>query len=152
MAKHIKLFIPGPVEVSNDILEAMGTPMIGHRSQDFQDLYAEVIPKLKKVLYTEGRVFIAPCSATGIMEGSVRNCVDKKVLVAALGAFSDRWYDIATANGKEADKLQVDWGKAVTPEMIDKALSTGQYDAFCLVHNETLKVPWYFIKYPWPAF
>lgn len=137
MAKHVKLFIPGPIEVSKDILEAMGTPMIGHRSKDFQNLYADVIPKLQKVLYTEGHVFIAPCSATGIMEGSVRNCVEKKALVAALGAFSDRWHDITLLNGKEADKLQVEWGKAITPEMVDKALSTGQYDAFCMVHNET---------------
>lgn len=137
MAKHVKLFIPGPVEVSADILQAMGTPMVGHRSKDFEALYSEVIPKLQQILFTKGRVFLAPSSATGIMEGGVRNCVEKRVLVAMLGAFSDRWYDIAVLNGKEADKLQVEWGKAIKPEMVDKALATGKYDAFCMVHNET---------------
>ena len=36
---HLKLHIPGPVEVSEATFRAMNTPMIGHRSKDFQDLF-----------------------------------------------------------------------------------------------------------------
>jgi aspartate aminotransferase-like enzyme len=53
------------------------------------------------------------------------------------GAFSDRWLGVATANGKQADPLQVEWGRAITAEAVDRALSSGRYDAITVVHNET---------------
>ena len=134
---HKDLFIPGPTEVMPEVLQAMATPQIGHRSKDFVALYERVMPKLKKVLYTEQSVFLFPSSSTGAMEAAVRNCSSKKILSCVVGAFSDRWNKIAIANGKEADRLEIEWGKAMKPEMIDKALSTGKYDAVTFVHNET---------------
>ncbi len=134
---HKDLFIPGPTEVREEILKAMATPMIGHRSAEFVELYKRVIPKLKNVLYTDQKVFLFTSSSTGAMEGAVRNCSNKRILSCIAGAFSERWYKIALANGREADALEVEWGKAMKPEMIDKALSTGKYDAITFVHNET---------------
>ncbi len=137
MATHKKLFIPGPVEVSQDTLAATAKPMIGHRDKAYAELHGRVVSKLRKVLYTEGDVLLVTSSATGMMEGVVRNLCARRTLTAVLGAFSDRWHEIALANGKEADRLEVEWGKAIKPEMVDKALSTGKYDLFTLVHNET---------------
>lgn len=135
--KHTKLFIPGPVEVYPDTLAELAIPTIGHRSQEFKDLYADTIPKLKKILYTDQEVFLSTSSATGVWEGSLRNLVNKKVLCCMNGAFSDKWYDVAVLNGKQAEKLQVDWGKAITAEMVDEKLSTGEFDGITFVHNET---------------
>ena len=135
--KHTKLFIPGPVEVYPDVLNELAIPTIGHRSGEFKDLYADTIPKLKEILYTDQEVFLSTSSATGVWEGSLRNLVNKKVLSCMNGAFSDKWYDVALLNGKQADKLQIDWGKAIKPEMIDEKLATGEYDAITFVHNET---------------
>ena len=135
--KHKRLFIPGPVEVEPEILQAMGTPMIGHRSSEFKELYAEVQPKLQKLLYTENPVFLSTSSATGIMEGSIRNLVGKRCLSLVCGAFSERWHGIAGECGKEADAIEVEWGKAIKPEQVDDALATGKYDTVALVHNET---------------
>ena len=115
----------------------MKTPMIGHRSKDFSELYDSVIPKIKKVLYTENKVFLSTSSATGLMEGAIRNCVNKKALNLVCGAFSKRWYQITKANGKAADAVEVEWGKAILPEMVRDALKTGEYDAVTFVHNET---------------
>ena len=53
------------------------------------------------------------------------------------GAFSDRWYDVFVTNGKQADKLQVEWGKAISADMIGSALKKGGYDCLALIHNET---------------
>ena len=64
---HIKLFIPGPVEVSEDTFQAMSQPMIGHRGSGFQDLYAALQPKLHKLLYTKNPVFL---SINGSMSAS----------------------------------------------------------------------------------
>ncbi len=134
---HKDLFIPGPTEVRPEILKEMSKPMIGHRSKEFTQLYEKVIPKLKKVLYTDQKVFLSTSSSTGVMESAVRNCSNKKILSCVCGAFSDRWNKIAEANGKDADRIEVEWGKAIKPEMVDKALSTGKYDAITFVHNET---------------
>lgn len=135
--KHKRLFIPGPVEVEPEILQAMGTPMIGHRSGEFKELYAEVQPKLQKLLYTANPVFLSTSSATGIMEGSIRNLVGKRCLTIVCGAFSQRWRGIVQECGKEGDAIDIEWGKAVRPGQVDAALATGKYDVVALVHNET---------------
>lgn len=134
---HNKLYIPGPVEVNQKTWDAMTTPLIGHRSKDFQALYGEVQPMLQKVLYTERLVFISTSSAWGVMEGAVRNLVQKKVLNCMAGAFSDKWLDVSKRCGKEAEALRVDWGSPILPDMIDAKLATGEFDAITLVHNET---------------
>ncbi len=71
------------------------------------------------------------------MEASVRNCVSQRVLSLICGEFGERWYEIAKANGKDADALRVDLGKAIRPEMVKRALASGHYDAVALTHNET---------------
>jgi predicted phosphoserine aminotransferase len=134
---HIKLFIPGPVEVYPDVLNSLSTPMIGHRTKAYTDLHGQVKSKLQKLLYTNNKVFLSTSSATGVMEGCVRNCSDKRILSCSCGEFGDRWFEIAKVNGKETDALKVDPGKAVKPDMIDKALSSGKYDAILVTHNET---------------
>ncbi len=134
---HDRLFIPGPVEVRPELLQAIAQPQFGHRTQAYMDVHQATIPLLKKILYTEQDVILFTCSATGVMEGSLRNLTQKKALLTVNGAFSKRWYQIAGFNGIPADKLEVPMGKAVMPEDLDKALATGQYDVFCAVFNET---------------
>jgi aspartate aminotransferase-like enzyme len=134
---HKRLFIPGPTEVRTENLAALARPQIGHRGDEFKDLYNRVIPKLQKLLETKDPVFLFTCSSTGVWEAAVRNCVRERVLCCMQGAFSDRWLKVATANGKTAVPLQVPWGKAITAEMIDRELAKGGFDAITVVHNET---------------
>ena len=63
---HKRLFIPGPTEVRVENLAALARHQIGHRSAEFQELYADVVGKLRRVLGTEGRVFLFTCSSTGV--------------------------------------------------------------------------------------
>ena len=132
-----KLFIPGPTHVTDANLQAMATPMIGHRSAEYKALQADVLPKVQTLLYTKNRVILSASSSTGLMEGAVRCFVAKKCLNTVCGAFSKRWHEITLANGKAADKLEVPMGQAITAEMVDEALSSGEYDAITVVHNET---------------
>lgn len=135
--KHVKLFIPGPVEVYPEILKEVGRPVIGHRDKPFQDLFADTTSKLKKTMFTENDVFLSTSSATGLWEACARNCVGKKALACVNGAFSDHWHKVTLANGKEADIIEVAWGKAIKPEMVDEKLASGKYDSLLFVHNET---------------
>ncbi len=137
MSKHVKLYIPGPVEVSPATFEAMSQPMMGHRGKGFQDLYAEIQPQLRTLFGTTRQVFLSTSSAWGVMEGSIRNLVSKKVLNCCNGAFSDKWFDVSKRCGKQADTYQVEWGQPILAEEIDKRLATGEFDALTLIHNET---------------
>jgi aspartate aminotransferase-like enzyme len=132
-----KLFIPGPTHVRNDILQAQTAPMIGHRGKEYSDLQAEVTLKLQNLLYTKQRVYLFTSASTGVMEGSIRQASHKKVLVTTCGAFSRRWYEITQVNGVAADKLEVPAGSAITPQLVEQALSQGDYDALTLTMNET---------------
>lgn len=134
---HVKLHIPGPVEVSEKTLQAFRSPMIGHRGQGFKDLYAKIQPQLQQLFYTNRLVYLSTSSAWGVMEGAIRNLVAKKVLNCMCGAFSDKWLDVSKKCGKEAEGLQVEWGSPIRAEQIDAKLATGQFDALTLIHNET---------------
>lgn len=132
-----KLFIPGPSHVREEILLAQAAPMIGHRAKEYSDLQAEVTPKLQQMLYTNQRVYLFASSSTGVMEGSVRQACLKRMLVTVCGAFSKRWYEIVVDNGIPCDKLEVAPGEAITSELVDEALSKGDYDSITLTLNET---------------
>ena len=77
---HKRLFIPGPVEVRPEMLLALATPQIGHRTQEFKDLHAELNGKLQELLYTNNLVLLFTSSSTGAWEPAVRQGVQKKVL------------------------------------------------------------------------
>jgi len=135
--EHVKLHIPGPVEVSDKTFRAFRSPMIGHRGQGFKDLYAKIQPQLQTLLYTKQLVYLGTSCFWGVMEGAIRNLVSKKVLCCMNGAFSDKWLDVSKRCGKEAEALQVNWGSPILAEQIEAKLSTGQFDALTLIHNET---------------
>ena len=134
---HIKLHIPGPVEVSDKTFQAFRSPMIGHRGQGFKDLYAKMQLQLQSLFCTKQLVYLSTSSAWGVMEGAIRNLAAKKVLCCMCGAFSDKWLDVSKRGGKEAEPLQVDWGSPIRADAVDAKLATGQFDALTLIHNET---------------
>ncbi len=134
---HIKLFIPGPVEVYPETFVSLSQPLIGHRSGDFKTLYARLQPKLQKLFYTTAPVYLMTCSAWGAMEAAVRNCVARKLLCLCNGAFSDKWAEVARDCGKEVETLSWEWGRPIEPERVEKKLREGGFDAVTLVSNET---------------
>ena len=137
MIPHDKLFIPGPVEVSEKTWAAFSRPVIGHRGEDFKNLYRAIHPGLQTLFGTKQPVFLSTSSAWGVMEASIRNLVDRGVLCCTCGAFSDKWFEVAKRCGKEAAPLQVDWGKHIDQKAIDRQLATGKFDTVTLIHNET---------------
>jgi len=132
-----KLFIPGPTNVDPDVLEAQARPMVGHRSQEFRDLYSRIQPQLKQVFQTKGRVYLAASSGSGLWEGAMRSLVGDRLLLCVCGAFGQRWADVAKGNGLAFDQLDVEWGQPNLPEQIVSALAEKQYDTLAVVHNET---------------
>jgi len=71
------------------------------------------------------------------MEAAIRNLVQRRVLTCMCGAFSDKWLDVARRCGKEAEPLQVEWGKHIDASAVEEKLATGKFDAVTFIHNET---------------
>ena len=107
---HKKLFIPGPVDVREDVLQKMATPMIGHRTKECTDLGKSIYEKMQKLMFTENDIILSTSSGSGLMEMAVRSCTKKRAAVFSVGAFGDRWYKMCTANGFTATKLKSELG------------------------------------------
>ncbi|MFN8650961.1 MAG: alanine--glyoxylate aminotransferase family protein [Gemmatimonadales bacterium] len=137
MAPFGRFFLPGPTEVLPEILAAQTRPMIGHRGKSMEQLIAEMMPGLKRIFRTTRPVYISSSSATGLMEAAIRNCGGKRVLSLVNGAFSERFFKIAQANGADATALEVPLGQVHLPEQVAAALEHGRYDAVTVVHSET---------------
>jgi len=131
------MFVPGPVDVAAETLQQQTKPMLPHRSKDFEGIFHRCIDKLRQVFYTQYRVFIMTNSGSGAQEACVRNLAQSRVLSCVNGAFAKRWFDVAIANGKQADKIEVPMGQAILPSMVVEALQKQKYELITIVHNET---------------
>ncbi len=132
-----RFFLPGPTEVSAEVLDAQRRPMIGHRSAAMEVLFASLQLGLRAVFRTKRPVYSATSSATGLMEAALRNGARRRVLALVNGGFGERFYRIALACGFEADALRVAPGQVHTPELLVDALRRRDYDAVTVVHSET---------------
>ncbi len=131
------MFVPGPVDVAPEILVEMAKPMLPHRSKEYEAIHRRAAEKAQKLFFTQYRVLIGTHSGSGMQEAGMRNLVSRDVLCCVNGAFSQRWYDVAVSNGKQADRLDVEWGRAVSAEKLYEALKKKHYEAVSIVHNET---------------
>ena len=132
-----RMFVPGPVDVADEVLQAQAAPMLPHRSKEFEAIYRRAAEKSQQLFYTKHRVFLTASSGTGLQEAAIRNFVDKRVLSVVNGAFADRWYEVAVSNGKDTEKLAFDWDAPASPDRIADTVRTGGFEAVAIVHNET---------------
>jgi len=132
-----RFFLPGPTEVLPQILAAQTRPMIGHRGKSMEQLIQQMMPGLQRIFRTARPVYLSSSSATGLMEAAVRNCGGRRVLSLVNGAFSDRFFRIAQANGFEVESLEVPMGQVHSPELVTQTLRRRKFDAVTVVHSET---------------
>ncbi|HEU0012826.1 MAG TPA: alanine--glyoxylate aminotransferase family protein [Longimicrobium sp.] len=132
-----RFFLPGPTEVHPDVLAAMTRPLIGHRGSELSALLAGVDPVLRAVFRTTRPVYVSSSSATGLMEGSIRNGVRRRALSLVDGAFSLRYRDLVADCGREVETYEVPLGRAHEPDEVFRRLRGGSCDAVTVVHSET---------------
>jgi aspartate aminotransferase-like enzyme len=132
-----RMFVPGPVDVADEVLQAQARPMLPHRSKDFEAAYRRTAEKAQQLFFTGQRVLMFASSGTGLQEAAVRNLAAGTVLSCVNGAFAERWHDVAVYNGKQADKLSCEWNQPVSSQAVAEALKKKRYDLLTIVHNET---------------
>lgn len=136
----MQLRIPGPTPVPKEILEAQTKQMINHRGQEFTALIRKITEQLKRCFQTKGDVLILTGSGTAGMEAAIVNTLSPgdKVLAVTIGAFGDRFADIAQRYGADVQRLAFEWGNPADPDAIRHALNTDPKIKVVLVtHNET---------------
>src|SRR5438270_10165283 len=124
MAQTPQRRIPGPTPVPTRVQRAMDAPMINHRGPEFKALLPELESGLKWAFQTKHDMLIFPASGTGGLESAVANVVSpaERVLAVTIGAFGDRFADLAAAFGADVARLTLPWGEAAHPEDLDALL------------------------------
>ena len=143
MAGRNHLYIPGPTNVPNEVLNAMYIPMEDHRSPIFPNLLKPLLEDMKKVFgTTEGQCFIFPATGTAGWEVTLTNILNPgdKVLIYRFGQFAHLWADMARRLGFQVEMHEETWGKGVPVDKLEARLkedSAQEIKAVLVTHNET---------------
>jgi alanine-glyoxylate transaminase/serine-glyoxylate transaminase/serine-pyruvate transaminase len=136
------LQIPGPTNVPDRVLRAMGAPTIDHRGPEFAELTKALLPALGPVFGTTAPVVIYPSSGTGAWEAALVNTLSPgdRVLIGETGQFSTLWSELAGRVGLDVEVIPGDWRHGVDPGAVGERLAADterSIKAVCVVHNET---------------
>jgi len=131
---------PGPSNVSARVLQAMSAPCIGHLDPYFLSIMDET-QRLLKYLFQTDNPFTIPVSGTGSagMETCFVNLIEpgEEVVVCVNGVFGMRMTDIVKRLGGKLTQIDGEWGRAIDPENIRKAVLGKNPKIIALVHAET---------------
>jgi len=136
----VQLRIPGPTPLPPSVREAGSRDMIDHRGPEFADLVRDVTQRLKPFFQTTNDVLVLTGSGTGALEAAIVNMLSPgdRVLAVTVGAFGDRFAEIAEAFGAEVVRLRFPLGQAAEPAVVGEALERqGPFRAVLVTHNET---------------
>jgi alanine-glyoxylate transaminase / serine-glyoxylate transaminase / serine-pyruvate transaminase len=131
---------PGPSTAAPRVLRAMTTPLLGHLDPEFLQVMHEEQQLLRLVFQTQNEMTL-PIQGTGTagMEAALSNFIEPgdAVLVAIMGYFGERLYEMARRYGAQVDRLDRPWGQVFDPAEIAAALNARNYKVIAMVHAET---------------
>lgn len=119
-----RLFTPGPTPVPEETLLELAKPVTYHRAPEAKAILGEVTEDLKYVFQTSQPVLTLTSSGTGGMEAAVVNTLapGEKAILLTAGRWGERWRGILKAYQANVVAVEVPYGKAVQPEMLEQAL------------------------------
>ena len=132
--------LPGPTNVPNRVMNAMLSPIINHRSDDFRTLYRDIVDKTQRVFKTSNDIVILTASGTGAVEASVVNLVKKndKIIIPVNGEFGGRLADLIENWGGNPLRIRSNFGENPSLEQIETAFEANKdVKALYAVYNET---------------
>ncbi len=136
----MNLRVPGPTPLPPEVRQAVSGEMINHRGPEFRELLGAVTAGVREVLQTANDVLLLTTSGTGGLEAAIVNLLSPgdRVLAVTVGAFGDRFAEIARTFGAEVAVVAAPWGRAADPLAVEEALKGAPDARLVLVtHNET---------------
>ncbi|THH27377.1 hypothetical protein EUX98_g6804 [Antrodiella citrinella] len=137
---HKLLVIPGPIEVTDEVLYANAYPPVAHTSAEFIPVLGDSIRLTREVLYTkDAQIFLIAGSGTLGWDQTSANLVESgdNVLVLNSGYFGDSFTECLRAYGAKVDEIRADFGNAITQAQLEKALAAKKYKLVAFTHVDT---------------
>ena len=134
------IMLPGPTNVPERVLNAMLTPVMGHRTPDFSVLMKNIVEKSKQVYQTSGDVIVFTASGTGAVEAAITNIIRKgdKAIVTVFGEFGERAALLIEGAGGVAIKVEAPFGDVPRIGQLEEAFEKNKdVKALVIVTNET---------------
>ena len=132
---------PGPSLTSPRVMRAMASPTLSHLDPLMLRLLDDVRERLGRVFRAGDGSFAFAVSGTGTsgMETTVANLVKEgtRATVIVTGYFGDRLATMLARYGATVERLDAEWGRAIDPALVRKALGSARYDLVSIVHAET---------------
>ena len=123
--KNDVLLTPGPTPLPPQVREALGRPIIHHRTSQYRAIFKRTLQGMQTVMQTANQVLCLTGSGTGAMEAAVVNLLSPgdEAIVVLGGKFAERWQQLCKAYGIAAAAVPVPYGDAVNPQEVAKALA-----------------------------
>lgn len=137
---YLKLMIPGPIEVEDEVLEWMGAPVRVHYGDDWVAIHNETIKLLGQIFATGGKVFMMPGSGSLAIDAAVQSTFKPgdKVALGINGNFGNRMCEIMVANGLDVVRIDTEPTQPLDPTRFEQALvNDPSIVAVAAVHLET---------------
>jgi len=133
------LLVPGPTPVVDEIYEALSRETMTHTDLRFAEIFSEALQVTKQMFNTDGEVFVIAGSGTLSMEMALVNTIapGEKILIVSHGYFGDRFIGVCNALGIQAEALVAEWGKQISPLLIEEKLQEGGFKAVTITHVDT---------------
>ena len=130
----------GPSNVDFRVLKALSSPIVEHLDPYFLEVMDDTVELLRYVFKTKNKITF-PISGSGSagMESAVCNLVEKgdEVVVCINGYFGERISEMVRRCGGKSIEVKAEWGKIISKEDVEEALSKSNAEVVMVVHGET---------------
>ncbi|MBC7636772.1 MAG: aminotransferase class V-fold PLP-dependent enzyme [Acetobacteraceae bacterium] len=133
---------PGPTNIPETILHAIGHHAVDFHAPEFMKLYDECWDGILRIMKTNQHMFMYTGSGHAAWEAAVVNVLSAgdTVLVPETGVFSESWSGMMRDVGLKVEKLACNWREGMDIAALGATLAadTGHViKAVCVVQNET---------------
>jgi len=137
---NYKLMIPGPVDVEDEVLNEVASPVPAHYGDEWMKIYGETIDCLKQVFQTENDLFIMGGPGSAALDASFGSLLatGEKVLIPSNGFFGQRLRAMSKGYGLEVVPLDFPLEQAISATAVEAHLQKEKdIQAVAMVHHET---------------
>jgi len=138
--RRYRLFIPGPCEVDEEVLEAMAQPTPRHYGAEWMEVYRETLGLLKQVFQTENDLYVVPGAGSAALDMALGSLLasGETVVIGDNGFFGERLTAIAASCGLQAVTFTAPHGRPLDPDDLRRVLAREpEARAVAVVHHET---------------
>ncbi len=132
---------PGPSPVSARVMRALASPVLSHLDPYLLLVMDELRSALAGVFRSAPDALTLAISGTGTsgMEAAVANVTrpGARATVVVSGYFGDRLSQMLQRYGADVKRVDVEWGRACDPSLVERALKAQGSDIVAVVQAET---------------